>query len=688
MASLARIEKLAGMLGRDDPLVRRLVENARLMPDAAAGAEAILLGMCRAKGIDTVYDPAFDLPADMDMIGRLVGHVLMADRAVGEARISARDLPGNLGVFGGSGTGKSYLVGHLCEAWIQDGLTVVIFDLADEYGWLAERFAPDTLRVVSARKLPIGLFSNPVGSCLDDMARLGQVVSVLRESEFLRDGSCNVLTKTVGDMFLERGVLDGSRSYPLATEVLREVVSRKYSAQSRHAGYVETLVNRLPSLLQSFPGLNASEPLQPGQVLQRSLLIRMGDLSPGEIESFYGLFLAWLMAWAQGSVCDETRLVLVKEEVHLAVSKQKMQRYDLGEPLAVRVVRMARKHGMSTVVVDQVPSELPPAVLGNLATRVCFRLTNAPCAKAIGQSMGLDWDQMAELGELPQRHAVVQTARNATPFLIKVIDLPGRERPSEEFLRERERESLEGLDYELGDVDVVHATLGHATEQKRPKQDAELSGDPREVLEGICDGPEAIAGRCERLSMDRAREYRARQVLLKLGLIELGDRVGAKLQLYVPTAKGKAWAKSHGVEVHSYKSGVGHEFILRRVRQALGTALRRATFVSAGESIGLPGVQPDAVARLKGGRDGADRVVAIQVCVSSKPADEAEKALQLAAFEPVDVVVLVGKNKFTAAALERAVTRACAEADRPAGLVVLDFETCTEPDFDWAGALA
>lgn len=63
----------------------------------------------------------------------------------------------------------------------------------------------------------------------------------------------------------------------------------------------------------------------------------------------------------------DTYVELVFEEAHLHTSQQKMRRYDLGEPMIVRLLRTGRKFSLSCLVIDQTPSELPPALLGNLA---------------------------------------------------------------------------------------------------------------------------------------------------------------------------------------------------------------------------------------------------------------------------------------------------------------------------------
>lgn len=295
MVSMPMIRELAELLGWDDE-VRRMVANADSFPEGRDDIYALLQARVRRAGIELGKKPAFGLQEGMPTEGKKIGDVLTGDKPHGECRLGLEALPGNIGIFAGSSQGKSSLAYLLCEYWIEIGLCVVILDVFDQYGALIRRFETERLLVVRARHFPLGVFVNPVGSRLSPMAWLSTVIGVLRECMFLRDGSCNLLFKIVGGMYRERGVLDGSGDYPTLVEAFKKLVTNKFSVQSRHAGYLETLVNRFQGLLQSFPGMNAKQSVIPEQVLSKSLVIRMGDLSPAETDEFTSLFLAWMMA--------------------------------------------------------------------------------------------------------------------------------------------------------------------------------------------------------------------------------------------------------------------------------------------------------------------------------------------------------------------------------------------------------
>ena len=700
MVRMHKLEDLAAMAGRDDERVERVLRMARVFPETRGTAEQVLTALCASRGIDPFEELVFPLPLDLPSEGWMLGDVLAGERPFGAFRYPVEELPGNLGVFGVSGSGKSTLVRELCEGWIEQGVEVLLLDVQAEYGSLARRFPAERLGVVSARTFPLPLFENPVGSCLDDLARLAQVVGVLREVLYLRDGSCNLLLEVVGEMYRERGVLDGSRNYPLATEVFQKLVASKFSGQSRHAGYLETLVNRFQGLLQSFPGLNAKRSAPPEQVLSQSLIVQMANLSLAELDVFTALFLAYTATGLEGEIRDRTRLVMVLEEVHLLASRQKLSRMDLGEPLVVRLLRTGRKRGVSVLAADQVPSELCAGVLGNLATRVVFRLTNYPCIRAVSGSMGLHRGQSADIAELPRRRAVVQTGSVPKPFLLQVKEIPDVARPGREELAEREAATLAMLDYELSDVDVAEVLHGHKAGGKRktPAREA-LNADAQKVLTRICEKPyEFIDERWQALEMERSREYRTRRALEKLGMIEVGEKIGAKLQLYVPTKKGIEWAEKRGLPIHRYKSSIGHERIVVDVRRGLEAWSGRVKVVSMGEGLGSVGIQPDLVVQVRDERTNRPRVVVVQVASKNKAGYEMEKASELLEVEQVDLVVLVARNKGMRDRLVGAAGKlgmdvavddggAAGEGGRGGRFWLVDYETCVQGKYEWGRVL-
>jgi len=297
VASLPEIHRLADLIGINDD-VSVLVENAERSsnPEVRESAYHMLLLMAAEAGINLATPPIFGVPQNLPSEGKVIGHVLRGDNPVGVYRLPISALPGNVGFYGATKSGKSTLVFYLADFWIENNQSVVCLDFSDEYCPLIRRYPADKLSLLKARTTPINPFENPVGSRLDPLAWASRIIGVFREVFFWRDGACNLALDVLANMYRVRGVLEGSRDYPLPSDVLAEVKSRRYGKDKRTGGYAETIQNRLTGLIISFPGMSARKSLVPEQVLQRSLIIRMADLSPGDIDAFTSVFLAWLTA--------------------------------------------------------------------------------------------------------------------------------------------------------------------------------------------------------------------------------------------------------------------------------------------------------------------------------------------------------------------------------------------------------
>jgi len=342
--------------------------------------------------------------------------------------------------------------------------------------------------------------------------------------------------------------------------------------------------------------------------------------------------------------------------------------------------------------------------------------------------MGLSVEQEAELVELARRMAIVQTGGIPKPFVVSVIEIPERYRPAESELLEREHASLDIIDYEFYDVDVPEVLLG----KKKEDEGLELKpirGDMHKVLTRMCELPcEVIDERCEAIGIERAREYRARKNLIKLGMIEHGDKVGSKWQLYVPTEKGIRWARSLGIKVPAFKSGIGHEFMVQKVRRRLKDFFIDIEFFSPGESLGISGVQPDLLAGLRRKDGDSSWRIAIQISSTNRAEYEVKRAVELSGIAQIDLVIIVARNKTTGRAIERKLREAedrardsdsegsrvpqsglgerVSTGNRQTGggndkidsqnkseihiqkgakwIEVLDFETCVSESYDWS----
>jgi hypothetical protein len=121
---------------------------------------------------------------------------------------------------------------------------------------------------------------------------------------------------------------------------------------------------------------------------------------------------------------DPITRLLVVDEAHLVLAGHLDRRTsDIGETAGTSMLRSVRKAGFVGVVVNQLVSDLAPAVLGNLSSVVCMRLTRRECISRIASALGLQKWQERELATLPAREAIVRLSRHAKPIHVAVREL-------------------------------------------------------------------------------------------------------------------------------------------------------------------------------------------------------------------------------------------------------------------------
>jgi hypothetical protein len=324
-----------------------------------------------------------------------------------------------------------------------------------------------------------------------------------------------------------------------------------------------------------------------------------------------------------------------------------------------------------------VPSELPPAILGNLACRIVMRLTNARCIWSLQSSMGLDKKQAEAIATLEQRQAVVQYTLYPTPFMIEIPQMAFPAEPKQSIVYQQAQESLSKTTWaEQKDKAISTAKI---------LAPDDLAGDALLVMVRICQEPvESIEQRCEMLRIDRAREFRARAELDAKGFISQAEHVIAgKIKFFQPTEKGIAWAQKRNIHIKKFKSGIAHEYILSSVEKSIGSIspkwrLQRNSSIAKDQ-----GLQPDLLVLEPSGK----RFI-IEVCCNNVDYD-AKNILIESAIPEVDRLIAIAPDKKTKNLLEQALKNNCKDSSDywQKSVTLLDASQCLTDGFDWTKVL-
>jgi len=673
------LDRLAKQLGSRREDVRRLLDIAARSADGARIAKNLLRARLRRAGMDPDDPSAFPLVDQLPPGSIRIGRVLNGDSegpVLALPQGTAADVQ-HIGVFGPTRWGKTFILLHVSRQSMDLGGPCWIFDLEDEYARLAAAVVPERKPLIlSLADLRMNLFQSPADTIhwqtwLDDLCLL------LRQETFLRDGSLNLFNTEMRNLIASKVTQAGAPTYPSLAEVRDRIAGLKFGGgKIRSTTWLESIVNRLTMLCNTFEEtahVTRSDMLP--RLAERSVIFRLRGLRGIPLQFLADFLLTWLSRYREVHSAPIPHLCVI-EEVHLLLADER--RIDIGSSTLSTLAATGAKRGIQLGLSNQLMSILPPAVLGNLGSRIVTRLTNPQCLWTAQRSMGMAPEQAARISELELREVIVQYGGHPSPLRVRVDELSFPPRPSDAEIQADVEAFLSEVNWT---EDGFQETVPSAEEEPEA-----FSGDALLVFTRIAERPaELITDRRDALRMDCAREVRARKRLEAKGFIaQTEETLGNKLRFYQLTPKGIVWAKSHKLKVAHYKSGPVHEYLLGRVEKVLGALGTKFFFQRQSEIAREHGIEPDSVLHMPGGQ----RVI-IEICCNNLDYD-AQNLVKETTIEGVDMVLAVTPNRLLKEAMERAVEK-CRQgqdsAQQPKPLILLDAGECLEPDFDWMNIL-
>lgn len=673
------IERMIRYLGREDPGVQRLIKVYIRDLQMRQTVRNLLKRRCVRAGFDPDDPPVF-WPVRKLPPGKLqVGHVVQGASPGPHLSLPTEIVNQHMGTFGHNGTGKSYLAMHLVHQAIKEGLTVWVFDIEDEYCRLIPQLPAGQLLPLEPEQLRFNIFQPP-GEWITPVSWLSELNLFLRGGTFLRDGSLNVFRLGMRKLLEQRGIAKGDIDWPSLLEVIAYFDGLRFGPKSRTAGFLESLLNRLSTLSDMFDKttrVTKSNMLE--NLARRSVIFRLHSLVGIPLQSLVSFLLLWLARFREGSSDNKPHMVVI-EEAHMLASEKSRQ--DIGEGILSRMFRTARKRGIALVLCDQVPSELPPAILGNLACRIVMRLANARCIWSVQSSMGLNKRQAEVIATMEPRRAIVHYTLHPTPFEVEISQLSFPERPQESEMRSQAEDFASQSEWTECKTDTEKATASTA----KVLAPDDLAGDALLVMMRICQEPaESIEQRCQFLRMVRAREFRARAELDDRGLVaKIEQNLARGIRLFKPTDKGTEWAQKRNIRIKKFKSGIIHEYLLCQVERGIGLTDSKLRLQRNSSIARDQGLQPDLLVM---GSDG-ERIVA-EICCNNFDYDAKNILIEMA-IPTMDHVIAITPDKRTKNLLKQALEKDSEDSSKDWQKLVtlLDAGQCLVDKFDWAKVLA
>jgi len=306
------------------------------------------------------------------------------------------------GVFGKSGTGKTFLTRMLLAGIIQhDAAVNLVFDMHNEYGWksqgedgyevqgLRQLFATGRVAVVTLDPAS----SSRRGSKVDFEVQIGYEQIEPEDVDMLRDllGLTDVQTNAL--YFLHRRLGKGWITKLLEEDGVSEEMEQVVDQGSLHAGTLGAIQRKL-GIFRRFeflrPGLETNVVQRILDHLNKGISVVLEFGRYGNSLEAYILVANYLTRRihqdyvkrkeaALGRTADEPKpLVITIEEAHKFLDPLISRQTIFGT-----IARELRKYNVTLLVVDQRPSGIDEEVMSQIGTRVTCLLDNEADIRAV-----------------------------------------------------------------------------------------------------------------------------------------------------------------------------------------------------------------------------------------------------------------------------------------------------------------
>ena len=424
-----------------------------------------------AEGISVTRRAQFGVNAPVDEIGATLtlGDVLdHGDVTRQKIRLKMQNLPKHVGVFGLTGSGKTTTVQSLLrQLWDKHKIPFLVIEPAkSEYrrltssGVLNDDLVVITAGVESPMTCPLRL--NPFSfTPPDDTGRNGvyllthidRLRSIFNASFPMYASMPYLLEEALLEVYEDKGWdLTSSQNrhvlrndprladfFPSLSDLhlkIDTVVKRKGYWVEQERNLSAALKTRIASLMAGSKGamLNCRQSFSDKDMFERPMVIELRHIGDDDEKAFLmGLIIMRLYEYREShaSTSGDFCHLLVIEEAHRLLADvptagagmESANMRGKGVSSFIDMLSEIRAYGQGVAVVDQVPGRLHPYIVKGTGTKIVHRLLAKDDREMVGHTMGLDDDQMADLGLLDCGQCIFHQDGVRKAFFCKVTPM-------------------------------------------------------------------------------------------------------------------------------------------------------------------------------------------------------------------------------------------------------------------------
>lgn len=485
--------------------------------------------------------------------------------------ISRGEFLQNMAIFGRSGAGKTNVAFHLLNQLTEKKIPWLFLDWKRTGRHLIPQLHGGVNLYTPSRSLspfPFNPFLVPPG--MEPSAYVNILVDVMADAYTLGDGARTIVQKAIAACYA------AGNHAPSVAEIMAE--AEKLPEKDRMRGWKISALRALESLAfaeaveSPIPkpergNLRESQEGMARKLLHESTIIELDALSQASKKFLIPLLCLWLYYVKLGSrERERLGLVILVEEAHHLLYRND---HRAQESVMEMLLKMCRELGIAMIVIDQHPSLISKAALGNTFTSICLNLKDpGDISRAAGISL-VPAGEKQVFGQLPVGEGIVKLQdRWRRPFLVKFplmeIDKGAmNDEALKRYLAELGSDSGANSSKIRGVTDDTSLFSSPRFDRIRRIHplDRPLSQGALRFLEDVLTHEDdGVRQRYLRLGMSGARGNRLKRLLIEQGwleakVVQAGSR-GRKLLLRL-SRKGREFL---GIEAEAPREGLAHAY--------------------------------------------------------------------------------------------------------------------------------
>nr|MDO8082344.1 ATP-binding protein [Candidatus Freyarchaeota archaeon] len=430
-------------------------------PEAAAVFQIQTPVETRGFSVDKTADFSVSSPGSEGEEGLWLGWLTRGSRILEEkAYLDLNSVNQHVLVGGSTGSGKSKFLQGLCDRLWKLKIPVIVIESAKtEYRILSRLFPVHIITVGKEPVSPLRLnpLEVPEGVSLD--SHISSLVSIFRYAFAMQPPLPEVLKASLYECYRNAG-WDDTNDVRGVTPCLLNLVDAMRRVVGRSTYDMETKMNiesagitRIGDLaVGSLGAMTLGYESTPFSVYkERPMIIELDAVGEEEKTLVASLILLWIYNHLRGEgPSQKLKMVVIVEEAH-RIAEDKRQgpssegrnRESLSNLFVSRLLKEGRGYGLGVILADQNPVNLSEDALKNTNTKVIFSLPDVNDRRRLGESVGLNENQIDAIISLKKGQAILWTqGHNPTKIQVRNIEKEMKERglnttyPTDDEVRE------------------------------------------------------------------------------------------------------------------------------------------------------------------------------------------------------------------------------------------------------------